>query len=346
MLIDIIKYSSISTKIKGMFSKLLTEEDYKNLIEKKSVNEVAEYLKNRTSYSDLLSKVNVSMIHRGQLEKVLINQMINDYQKIFHHIRGKVKGFIKLIYDKYEIENLKVIFRILESGESINLKEDSFTFLKDNEGIRISKLMESKNSKQLITNLKGTVYYDVLKDYENSTTFLNLFNIETTLDQYYFFLLLKKEKKLLKAEDEIVVHETLTKQIDIMNLLWIYRSKKYFNMNREEIFNNMLQNKSKLPKEVIRNLVDCKDDKQFLVLAKKTRYSDIFLENNQDSFEENYNHYMYKLNIKYMRNHSYSIGAIISFIHLKELEIGNIISITEGIRYNIEKEDIKQFIAI
>jgi V/A-type H+-transporting ATPase subunit C len=200
--------------------------------------------------------------------------MINDYDKVFHHVQGEIKIFLKLLYNKYEIENLKVIFRILESGNNISLSEDSFTFLSKNEDIRVSKLIESKSSASFIANLKGSVYYDVLKDYEQNTTFLNLFNIETSLDQYYFSLLMKKKKKLLTDEDEKVIHEALVKQIDIMNLLWIYRSKKYFDMNREEIYNNMIQNKSKLNRETMKELVDAKDVKAFSALIKNTMYKD------------------------------------------------------------------------
>lgn len=346
MFSEIFKYSSISTKIRAMFKKLLDEDDYKNLIEKKSVAEVAEYLKNRTNYNELLSKVNVSVIHRGQLESILIKQMINDYDKIFHHVRGEIRQFIQLLYDKYEIESLKVVFRILEAGQLTELNEDSFTFLSKNESLNISKLQESRNSRQLIINLKGSIYYDVLKDYESNSTFLNLFNIETSLDQYYFSLLTKRNRKLLSGQDEKIISDALVAQIDIMNLLWIFRSKKYFNMDREEIYNNMIQNKSKLSRETIRELVDCKDEKQFSVLIKNTRYKDIFETANQNSFEKNYNKFIYKMHLGNLRRDNFSIGTIVAYIHLKEFEISNIISIVEGIRYNIDKDAIKQFVAI
>ncbi|MBN2853421.1 MAG: V-type ATPase subunit [Clostridia bacterium] len=346
MFSEIFKYSSISTKIRAMYKKLLDEDDYKNLIEKKSVADVAEYLKNRTNYNELLSKVNVSSIHRGQLESILIKQMINDYDKIFHHVNGNIKQFIQLLYDKYEIESLKVVFRILEAGQLTELDEDSFAFLSKNESLNISKLKESRNSRQLIANLKGSIYYDILKDYENNSTFLNLFNIETSLDQYYFSLLTRKKKKLLEGQDEKIINDALIVQIDIMNLLWIYRSKKYFTMDREEIFNNMIQNKSKLNRETIKELVDSKDEKQFNVLIKNTRYKDIFETSNQSSFERNYNRFIYKMHLNNLRRDNFSIGAIVAYIHLKEFEISNVISIVEGIRYNIDKENIKQFVVI
>lgn len=344
MFFEVLKYSSISTKTRAMYKKLLKLKDYSILMDKNSVVEVAEYLKSKTNYKELLSNVSVSMIHRGQLEDVLIKQMINDYDKIFHHIRGDVKVFLQLLYDKYEIENLKVIFRILEANRNIELIEDSFTFLSKNADINITKLIESKTSKQLINNLKGTIYYEVLKDYTNNESLLNLFNIETSLDQYYFSMLQIKNKKLVEDVDRKTIYEALTKQIDIMNILWIYRSKKYFKMDREKIYNNMIHNKSKLKKETIKELIDTRDEKQFHQIIKNTIYGEIFKEEDSNAFENNYKQYIYKMHLSNLRKNNFSIVSVIAYIHLKEFEIANIISIIEGIRYNIDKEIIKQFI--
>ncbi|MCK5812254.1 MAG: V-type ATPase subunit [Clostridiales bacterium] len=346
MLDNVFTYSSIATKIRGMYAKLLTMEDYQAMIEKKSVADVATYLKATTNYGQLLSKVNVSIIHRGQLEDILLQEMMNDYKKIFYHVRGNIKIFLHLLYEKYEVESLKILFRILESKNDLALFPDSVTFLSKNQAINTSKLLSSKSSSQLIGNLRGSVYYDVLSDYETNNTFLNLFNIETSLDQYYFLQLQKQVKKLLTGNDEKVVYEALTKQLDIMNILWVYRSRKYFTMDREEMYNSMIGHQSKLSRDIIKQLVDCHDDKQFIQIVSGTKYGDIFKDENQHNYERNYQKVIYQLHVSTLRRHHFSIGSVVAYLHLKEFEIANIISVVEGIRYHIDKEEIKEFLAI
>ncbi len=346
MLNSVFTYSSIATKVRGMYAKLLTMEDYQTMIEKKSVSDVATYLKTSTNYGQLLSKVNVSLIHRGQLEGILLQEMMNDYKKIFHHVRGNMKTFLHLLYDKYEVESLKILFRILESGNDVALFPDSVTFLSENQSLNTNKLLSSKSSSQLIGNLHGSIYYDVLSYYEGNSAYLNLFNIETSLDQYYFRQLQKQVKKLLTGNDEKVVREALIAQLDIMNILWVYRSRKYYSMDREGMYNNMIGHQSKLSREIIKQLVDCNDDKQFIQIVEKTKYGNIFSGENQHNYERNYHKFIYQLHVSTLRHQHFSIGSVVAYLHLKEFEITNIISVVEGIRYHIDKDEISEFLAI
>ena len=66
-----VEYSAIAAKLKAMYSKFLTRDDYEQLLERKSVNDICSYLKSTPGYGEVLEQVNERDIHRGQMEILL-----------------------------------------------------------------------------------------------------------------------------------------------------------------------------------------------------------------------------------------------------------------------------------
>ena len=58
--------NAILSKARAMYGKRLTKENYRELLNCKSVGEVAGYLKSRTAYNKVLAGINENEVHRGQ----------------------------------------------------------------------------------------------------------------------------------------------------------------------------------------------------------------------------------------------------------------------------------------
>src|SRR5688572_20107039 len=95
MAVSICRYSSIHTKTRALFGKLLTKHDYDELLEKRTVHGVAEYLKKNTGYGRLLSSINENQVHRGELEKLFRASLYGDFIKLLRFLSGKPKEFLK-----------------------------------------------------------------------------------------------------------------------------------------------------------------------------------------------------------------------------------------------------------
>ena len=57
-----VEYSAIAAKLKAMYSKFLTRDDYEQLLERKSVNDICSYLKSTPGYGEVLEQA-VSYTH-------------------------------------------------------------------------------------------------------------------------------------------------------------------------------------------------------------------------------------------------------------------------------------------
>jgi len=338
------EYSALAGKTRAMYGKLLTTENYMELMRQKTVGDVAAYLKRNTFYSDALSGVNTADIHRAQLENILRKSLLGDYRKLFCFTRGDVKEFLKVAYLKYEVESFKRLFRILEREGDTALVEDSLLFLSKYGTLDIAKLSTAVNSQEFIANLKGTVYYDVLRPFLAENRSHNLFDIEMSLDMYYINLVYRKRKKLLGGLNAHAVGISLGTEIDVSNLMWIYRGRIVYNLDRSVILGYLIPHRYKLPMELIYEMVDAKDSEAFRKIVGGTKYADIFLSDSHRYYELNFSEYMYRMHRSFLRKYAYSISCALSYLHLKEYELSNIISIIEGIRYQLPVDVIRTFI--
>jgi V/A-type H+-transporting ATPase subunit C len=342
--LDLFTYSALSSKARASYGRLLTAEDYNMLIDMKNVNEIAGYLKKNTYYSEILSNVDETLIHRGQLENIIKTDIMKEYDKFLRFTSGNARKFLQSTYKKYETESLKIIFRRLETVGGVMSAEGYLLFLKNTSEVDFHKLIKSKDSLEFIENLKGTEYYDVLRPFTGTGVKINLFNLEMVLDLHYFKFLYKRMKKYLTGKDFRPLEESFGVKTDVLNMLWIYRCKKYYNMKKEIIRSYILPFNAGIRKETLNRLIEAEDIEEFLEIAGTTKYSSIFIRDIDGFFEVNFADYMYNIHMKLFRKYPLSVTAAVDYIHMKEYELSNIISIIEGIRYGLPAEKIRKFV--
>ena len=110
---NLLEYSGIVTKIRAMGAKLLTPDQFTEIANLGSVPEIAGYLKKNTAYADVLEALEEHQLHRGNIEKVLIQSLYHDYTKIYRFCGQKQRRFMKLILKNYEIDLINYCLRIV-----------------------------------------------------------------------------------------------------------------------------------------------------------------------------------------------------------------------------------------
>ena len=67
----LLSYSGISTKIRAMQSKLITEDQIQEMLQFTSTSHAAAWLKRTPEYSKTWASLDENSLHRGQIEKLL-----------------------------------------------------------------------------------------------------------------------------------------------------------------------------------------------------------------------------------------------------------------------------------
>ena len=233
---NVMAYSGITTKVRAMSAKLLTAEDYDIIAGLGTVTEAIEYLKDKTAYAPYVNRMDISLYHRGNVEKILYQSLFDDYSRLFRFAGMKQKTFLKLYWKRYEIDLinycLRIVFNHYDKPFDLEYKKEFFDRYSQ---ISIDRLITSKNIDELVDNLRDTEYYDALARIKDSGAG-TLFDYDLALDLYYFSTMWKKGKRVLKGHEQKIFLKDYGTKIDLLNLQWIYRAKKYYHMLPPDIY--------------------------------------------------------------------------------------------------------------
>jgi len=339
-MLNLYKYAGATAKIKGMNGKLLDKTDYEHLRSLKSVPDILEYLKTKETYKRLLSDLAPHEYHRGQIEKRISLSAYNDFVEIFKFVNGGTRSFFNIYFIYLEIKVLKNIIRcIFDTGDVIPDLMVYHDFFKTHSSLGIEQLSKSKTLDELVSKLKDTPYYKVL-----STVDLNeksLFELEMKLDIYYYNEVCRIIDKKIDKSEKTIVSEVFKSEIDLVNLMWIYRFKKFYNTDKNFIYSYLAPEGLHLKKDKIVRLVETNSVEEFLELAMKiTPYKGLFDDLGKDTLEKNFYEELTRINNKLVKKYPFSIAELLWHMNMRNIEILNVITIIEGIRYNLSPSQI------
>lgn len=344
---NLLEYSGIVTKIRAMKAKLLTQQQFEEIAALGSVPEIADYLKKNTAYADVLEMLDDDQIHRGNIEKVLTQSLYRDYTKIYRFCGQKQRRFMKLLVKSYEIDLINYCLRIVinryKQPFDLNYKRAFFDRYSQ---ISIEKLITSRTTDELVENLKGTEYYTPLKKLKDAQN-VTLYDYNLALDLYFYTSTWSEQKKLLKKKDlELFIHERGSK-IDLLNLQWIYRAKKYYNMKPADIYLLLIPIHHKLSTDQIKELVEAPGLEEMQNAVSRTVYAKHYplREKIADfNIEQIYTDYLHHLYTVDLRRNPYSLAEINTYFFLKEEELKKLTTAMECVRYSLSSGETLAYI--
>lgn len=110
---NLLAYSGIVTKVRAMQAKLLTDEDFQNIAAFHTVTEVAAYLKEHPGYRNVLADMDENRLHRGEIEKLLVQSLYSDYTRLYRFSGMDQKKFLELYLKRYEMNLINYCLRIV-----------------------------------------------------------------------------------------------------------------------------------------------------------------------------------------------------------------------------------------
>ncbi len=341
---DNMDFGAINAKMKAMHGRLLTYEDYNSLCNLKSVDELGRRLKEYPVYGKVMPDIGDRELHRGYLEQKIVLSLHEDFLSIYKFISNfDIRNFLERFFIINEIHTIKLLLCTIYDERDINYTLPELHELLGNKlKIDVLKLKNSKNVPEFINNLAGTEFYNILANVYTENT--PLFKLETQLDLYYYINLWKAKNKYLDKVNSKLVNKLVGTEIDSQNILWIFRLKKYYNMPSSLIYTYLIPINYNLKTNILSRMVEAKSVEDLTNEIQNSPYAKFFSE--EIIIETNF----YKEQAKIYKNseimYQKSLAVTLSYIFLKKLEIKNIISLVEGIRYKLEPKEILKYITL
>ena len=327
-----------------MSGKALSAADYDALMNMKSVPQVAAYLTERTGYSEAFKNVSASALHRATLERILREHLRTDLRRLMPFMSQGAKKFMGILPLGEGMERVKICLRLIHIGHSEQIPEYMSKIRGGKVIIPSNVLAGIKTVDGLIDALKDTPYYKALSVFYGREDRQKLFYLEMALDTYWANLLYKYAKKYLASDESKSVRKLYGTEFDLENLTFLLRCKRTFDMTDEELYASIIPVYYRLKEAVVTRIVKAPSyDEALSIIAEETPYGAAF--SKDDRFiERRRDEYIVRTQRSLSRAGQYTVMSPVCYVLRRRIEINNIVSIIEGIRYGLEPEMIRTYL--
>lgn len=338
--------NAVLSKARAMYGKRLTAENYRELLNCHTVGEVAAVLKNRTSYTKALAGLNENETHRGVLESELKRNLFEHYASLARFEITVGEHFARALVARSEIEQILHSILMLDAGKP----EENFFFipsyLSHRTKIDLSILGRVKTYDDLLQSLSRTQYRALLEPFRpEKGEAVNYTGIENALYSYLYSGMYKTISNNTKGETERQLRDIFDSYLDLTNYVRILRLRFHYQAEPEAVRDSLLPFGT-LKKNTLEALLEARDTQEAEETMRHTK-------NGKRAFtvEHSYaDEIPHRLNFRvcrhYIRFSTHPSVVMISYLFLMQAEITDIITIVEGIRYQLSPVEIEKLLVV
>ncbi|HUG34573.1 MAG TPA: V-type ATPase subunit [Anaerolineales bacterium] len=344
-------YAAISTKVRAMYSNLLSPQEITRLSDSPDFPSLISSLKN-TQYGPHLSALKDNELTPRRAIQQLKQRLADSYTSVVQMSPEQTRPLIKQLYRYFELGNLKAVLRSILTVTSWNpdvapwdrVREVLFPF-GSFATIPAQAMVESGNVPAAVELLKGSPYESAMSfAMRRYSAEQNLFPLEVALDLDYWRRLWAEAKKLSGLDREQGT-KIIGSLLDMNNLMWAIRYKVYYKLSEEELINYTLPFGFRVRDEDIRAIA-AGGDIAAIVTRIFPSIQDVsaLLENPQaglPKLEVLLKRQLMKQCTAAFIGNPFHIGLPLAYLILSDLEIQDLIVLIEAKSSEISDEDLR-----
>lgn len=337
-------FNAVNAKIGVLKKGILKKIDYENILSFSKREEIIDYLKNNPLYKEHINYYEEKNVKNRYMTEFMIHKTESKVlNKLKYFLFGNEKQVLQTMLLRYEFEDVKIILRSIIEKEKINLKTDTLMYGFSNH-VDYDELSKCDSIHTALDILKTTIFRKAVVSLNDEDVLRLHFHVEMNLDSLYFLLIQKAMKKLSKRSYNILnsYYSSIT---DTMNLQWIIRAKKFYNLSNEEIYNYCLRFGKYIKGDFLKELVYSENYSLVIEKIKNTRFKQIVDSSNSDLISyRDMQAYIFQSQLKKLKNYENTISTFLKFIILVLVQNENITRIAEAKKYNLTKDEIKSYL--
>ncbi|MDD7363442.1 MAG: V-type ATPase subunit [Peptoniphilus sp.] len=328
-------YAAVNTKAVAVYAKLLKPELPLQILAAGNYEDGIDIIRKEwgLSFSEdtHLLEVNVKME-----EKVY-----NTLRSFDYFLQGSARYFFKLLEQHYEIQDIKRIFRAVYHGDNVDILRNSLLAFNP----ELLPKGQALTPEGLFKILESTPYGRMLSAYQDVSKDRISFYVEMELDRSYYENLAREAKNLGKKDRKVVL-AMLNRHIDLLNIFYIYRAKKNYDIMKSEMENFVIRG-GNIPKTLIDEWVYSDDVESLKNSVRHSSFAFLF-QSERDSHMTDIlaSRDLSEMYRTYYKEERMSIGRIVALSILLRLEIRDVSTVLEGLRLGFGKDMIRELLTI
>lgn len=325
-------------KIRALHGMMLTRENYREMLTKRSVPEIAEYLSSLPRFKSILKDVDPLTVHRGFLEILLKKNNFDTYIRLCRFQQLDKIPFFDFLIEKMEVNCLLMLINSINTGVDRSYLNRLPGYVIKHTKLDLLGLSRANDFNQLIKLLHSTPYRKTLLRIPLSQDGkVDYTECERCLrTQYYSDIISQAQKAFPDSQSDEVV-EMVRADIDFLNMINAYRMKAFYGFTAEQIKAHQI----KLPGigKRLDSYYALESHEQMLSWLSQHELQSDITEGSLIEVMMQRNKFR-KLEHRIYRSFNAPV-VLYAFMQLCDYETSNIVHIIEGIRYGVDPTYIR-----
>ena len=342
--------NAIAAKARAMYAQTLTHAQYKELVHKQNVQEIASYLKNRTHFYAVLAELQESTAHRGLLETLLQRETFYQYARLVSYAQGR-ENLYHFVILHIEVDLILGCLREQFAPSGQDPLAAMPAMVRPYACFDIFELARAKTLDDMLRVLEKTPYAPILQSCRSripaGQELSGAYPVyEMALRRYYIETMLAMAEKTMRGRALAQMRELILIRADMHNLTALYRMKAYFKMERRQMGERLLPFYGKLSAKSVNQMAEAANLQELELLIRKSPYAKAFSSFNREEMSiESVAERILLARWKHLLRFATDPQVVyVSFMSLRGVELENITRIIEGVRYQLSPDRIESLL--
>ncbi|MDR0818002.1 MAG: V-type ATPase subunit [Oscillospiraceae bacterium] len=338
--------NAVTAKIRAMRSRRITPDQYRELISKKSVQDLAAYLQSETRYSETLSGVQPHSIHRGQLENLLSEQRYSEDAKLMRYIPKTTPNFYEFYIVPAEIEQILKMIRLINDDTPELFALQYPRYILPFVSVDFDRISKVRDFNGLLEALSGTRYVSWLESCKPAGGGkADYATCDTAMFTRYYGQMYDIIEQSFKGDAKHTLNRIFGVTTQLRNTVVIFRVKKYFpDTSREELERRLLPMRNRTARRELLSLIDTPNSDAFVSELKRSQFSKDFENADFDYVEYRENAITNEMMTRLLYTSEDAPVCFVAYMTLSTIETNNLIKIIESVYYNLSSDETKKLL--
>ena len=334
-MLEMYSTNAIVAKIRSVYGTMLTMDDFREMVAKRSVAEVADYLRHTKRYQERLRDIDPNSVHRGLFEQLLADESYSTYKRMCEFQGLEDKPFYDFLLKKSECSQMIKLVNAVDCGLQHSFVQGLPRYVMENSRIPFLTLAKCRSFEELKARLKGTGYFRLFGKFRlTGEGRVDFTDAEVKLRTSLYEQLAEDAVRSFTGREKDELLRLIRSEIDVINMINAYRLKSFFGYEPEKIKRSMLPF-TQAGKKNMDKLYECADPEKMRAMIEAGPYGKYISPDDDDIELGLRRRTLYTMKHTLARSNSAPI-ALYAFVCICENELRNIVRAIEGVRYDVD----------
>jgi V/A-type H+-transporting ATPase subunit C len=340
--------NAITAKIRAMRGRRITPEQYRELLTRKSVEEIASYLLANTRYAETLAGVQVHSVHRGQLEDLIREQRYLEYAKLRRYTPQGSADFFGFFFTPVEIEQIMRMIRLLNDGEPELFELQYPRYIVPYATIDLTAISRSRSFDGLLDALRGTRYAKRLEECRHAAgSAIDYARCDTALFTQYYDGIHDIIEREYTGSTRAELNRVFGVATQLRNMVVLYRVKRYFaDTPPDELNRVLLPMRNRTARRELRSLAESRDADAFVDEVKRTGLGRRLQNSDFDYIEHSESQINFELLTRLMYTSEAAPVCFAAYMLLCAIEASNLVKVIESAYYGLSADETMKLLVL